>query len=83
MEPVEAAGAHRPVRHQSSLLQQPQVARYCRPADREGFGQLLDRPIALPQQLDDGPAIRVAERVERVIGQGIERDGRMVTPVLP
>jgi hypothetical protein len=43
------------------------MPRHRRPADRKGFRQLLDRPIATSQQLDDGPAVRVAERIERVV----------------
>ena len=47
-------------------LEQPQVARDRRPADRQRVGELLDRPPAGPEQLDDRPPVRVAERVERI-----------------
>ena len=51
---------------QAGPLQQPEVARDGRPADRQRVGELLDGPAAGAEQLDDRPAVRVAERVERV-----------------
>ncbi len=51
---------------QSGPLQQPQVARDRRSTDRQRVGELLDGPAARAEQLHDGPAVRVAERVERV-----------------
>jgi hypothetical protein len=50
------------------------VARDGRPADRQRVGELLDRAVAAREQLDDRPAVRVAERVEGVSGEGTERD---------
>jgi hypothetical protein len=45
-------------------LQQAKMARDGRPADRQGVGQLLNRAAAGPEQLDDRPTVRVAERFE-------------------
>jgi hypothetical protein len=43
-------------------------------ADRQRVGQLADRAVAVLEQLDDGAAMGVAERVEGVAGEGLERD---------
>jgi hypothetical protein len=58
------------------LLQQPEVPRDRRAADRQLVGELLDGAVAAREQLDDRPAVRVAERVEGVSGDGAERDSR-------
>ena len=46
-------------------------------ADRQRVGELLDRPVAAAgEQLDDRAAVGVAERAERVSGEGVEADFR-------
>lgn len=50
------------------------MARDGRPADRQRVGDLLDGAVAGREQLDDRAAVRVAERVERVAGEGVEGD---------
>jgi hypothetical protein len=50
------------------------VARDRRPTYRERVGELLDGAFAAREQLDDRPAVGVAERVERVSGNAAERD---------
>jgi hypothetical protein len=54
-----------------------------RPADRQLVRELADRAITGAEQLDDRPPVRVAERVERITGQGAERDCRTVAKLLP
>src|SRR5579864_665063 len=44
------------------------MARDGGPADRQGVGDLPHRPATRAQQLDDGPPVRVSERIERVAG---------------
>jgi hypothetical protein len=58
------------------------VPRHGGAADRELVGQLADGAVALSEQLDDGPAMRVAQGVEGVSGKGFERDGAMVAELL-
>ena len=81
MQPVEPARALGAVRDQAGVLEQPQVARDGRAADRQRVGELADRAVALAQQLDDRPPVRVAERVERVAEQ-VQRDCRTVAKLL-
>ena len=52
------------------------MARDRRSADRQRVGELLDRAVAGGEQLDDRPAVGIAERVERISGKGAERDSR-------
>src|SRR4051812_25288898 len=66
VEAVEPAGALGAIRDQAGLLEQPQVARDRRPADRQRVGELAHGAVARPQRLDDGAAVWIAERVERV-----------------
>jgi hypothetical protein len=82
VEPVEPPGAFGPIGHQTGLLEQPQVPRHGRPADRQLLGQLADRPVARAQQLDDRPAVRVPKGVEGVSGQGMQRHRPRVTEML-
>jgi len=79
VEPVQAAGALRPIGHETRLLQQAQVARHRGTADRELVGQLTHRPIARAEQLDDRPAVRVAEGIEGVSGKCFEGHLSIVT----
>ena len=60
---VEAIDAPRPLwllDDQTGVLEQSQVARHGRPADRQGVGELLDGPSSAAEQLDDRPPVRVA-----------------------
>jgi hypothetical protein len=77
VEPVQAARALGAVGDEAGLLEQAQVSRDGRAADRQGVGELLDRAVAAAgEQLDDRAAMGVAERVERVSGQRVEADWR-------
>ena len=70
MQPVEAAGALRARRDQAGLPQQPQVTGDRGAADGQRVGELLHGaiPVAV-QHLDDGPAVGVAQSVERIAGE--------------
>ena len=71
MQPIQAACATRLLHDEPGRLQQAEMTRDRRPADRQGVGQLADRAPArrtFPEQLDDGPSIGVAERLERIAG---------------
>ena len=72
VEAVQAASPLRPIGNQPGLLQQTKVAGYRRAADRQLVGELPNGPVADTQQLDDGPAIGVTERIERISAEGIE-----------
>src|SRR5688572_25423150 len=72
MQPVDAPGALWLLDHQAGVAQQPQVPGDGRPADRQRVGDLPDRALPAAEQFDDRPALRVAERLERV-GGGIDR----------
>jgi hypothetical protein len=50
------------------------VPRHRGAADRERVGQLAHRAVAALEQLDDRAAVGVAERVEGVAGECLERD---------
>jgi hypothetical protein len=80
VQPVEPARALRAVDDQPGVLEQPQVARDGGAADRQRVGELADRAVTLLEQLDDRAAVGVAERVERIAGKCLERDGAKATP---
>ena len=63
VEPPRALGA---VGDEAGLLEQPQVPRDGRAADRQLVGELADRAVAAAELLDDRPPVGVAQRVERV-----------------
>ena len=62
VEPVDPAGALGVADHQAAVLEDPQVLRHRRPADRQLVGQLLHRARAAGEQLEDGAPGRVAEQ---------------------
>jgi hypothetical protein len=76
VQAVQAARALGAVGDESRLLEEPQVPRDGGAADRQRVGQLLDRAVAAREELDDRAAVRVAERVEGVSGDGVEGDAR-------
>src|SRR4051794_10095580 len=55
--------------HQPGVLEQSQMPRHRRSADREGVGDVPDRPATGTEQFDDLAPVRIAERVERIIGR--------------
>jgi hypothetical protein len=59
------------------------VARHRWSADRKLIGELLDRAIAIPKQVDDSPAVGVAERDEGIGDLWCVSDCSMVTGLLP
>src|SRR6185312_11424937 len=73
VEVVHAAGALRLLDHQPRVLEQPQMPRYGRTADRQLVGELPHRAATFAEQLDDRAAIGVAEGVERVAADPRER----------
>src|SRR6476660_4572097 len=75
LQPVDAARAQRLLLDEPGLLQQAQVSRYGGTADRQLVGELLHGAATAAQQLDDRPAVGIAERVERVA-----RDAREWVP---
>jgi hypothetical protein len=79
VEPPRALG---PVADQTGRFQQPEMSGHGRAADRKLVGKLTHRAVAASEQLDDGAAMRIAERVERVSGQGVERDAKSVAELL-
>jgi hypothetical protein len=64
VDEVDAAGAVRPVVDEARLLQQLQVLRDGRPADRQPRGERADRLRAIVQFFEDPPAGRVGDRRE-------------------
>ena len=66
---VDAARSLRLLDDEPGLLQQAEVARDRGAADRQRVGDLADRPAAGAEQLDDGPPVGVAQRLERVTGR--------------
>jgi hypothetical protein len=68
MELVDAPSAPRPLHDQARLLEQAQVPRDGGTADRQDICDLLDRALPAAQELHDGAAIGIAERIERVTG---------------
>jgi hypothetical protein len=62
---VQVAGAHALVLDQACVAQHPQVLADRRTADRKPLGQLPDRSRPVMQQLEDAPAHRLPQRVER------------------
>jgi hypothetical protein len=76
---VHVPGALDPIGDQAGTLEQPEMAADRGPADRELIGDLLHRLTATAEDLDDRPAVGVAERVERVAVQ-IGRGQRCASP---
>src|SRR6185369_6860844 len=68
VQSIDPLGAPRLLDHQPGVLEQTKVTGDCRPADRQRVGDAAHRPTTAPEQLHDGPPMRVAERVERVAG---------------
>ena len=66
VQPVHPSCPHRLLHHEPRLLQQAEVTRHRGPADRQRVGELADRRRAGTQPLDDGPAVRIAQRLERI-----------------
>ena len=66
LQVVDPAGALGALAHQPGVLEQPQVARDRRSADRHRVGQLADRPVTGAEQPQDLAAVGVAERLEGV-----------------
>ena len=83
VQTVQPASALRPFGHQSRLFEQTQVTRDRRAADRQLIGELLDRSVTVPQELDYGPPVGVAKSVEGISGESWECDLGMVTNLLP
>ena len=87
VEPVDPTRPARRLDHESGGLQQLEMARHGRPADRQGVGDLANGSVACAEELDDRPAVGVAECVERVAGRCAPRhrvDGnRTVTVCRP
>ncbi len=59
------------------------MARHGRSADREAIGQLTHRPAAARELLHDRAAVGIAQRVEGIAGEGLQRDCIMVAKRLP
>src|ERR1700712_2482887 len=57
---VDAPSALCPLRHEAGVLEQPEVPRHRRPADRHGVGDLADREALRTEQPEDLAAVRVA-----------------------
>jgi hypothetical protein len=75
VQPVQPPRSLGAVGDEARLLEQAQVPGDRRAADRQRVGELLDGAVAaVREQLDDRAAMRVAERVERVSGEGVESD---------
>ena len=72
VQPVEPPRALRAVGDEAGVLEQAQVPRHGGAADRQRVRELLDGAVAAREQLDDRPAVRVAEGVERVAGDRSE-----------
>ena len=64
VERVQAPGALRPVYDEMGVLQDAQVLRDCRPADREIPGELTDRQRAVHQTGENSAPGPVAESGE-------------------
>src|SRR4051812_27649868 len=75
---VDAPSALCPLGHESGILEQPEVPRHRRPADRHGVGDLADGEALGTEQPEDLAAVGVAQRLER-----IGNHGATVTPELP
>src|ERR1700712_6906 len=75
---VDAPSALCPLGHEAGVLEQPEVPRHGRPADRHGLGDLTDGEVLGTEQPEDLTAVRVAQRLERI---GNHRG--TVTPQLP
>src|SRR4051812_5651633 len=63
---VDTPSAFRPLGHEAGVLEQPEVPRHRGPADRHGFGDLADGEALGAEQPEDLPAVRVAQRLERI-----------------
>jgi hypothetical protein len=66
VEPVNAPGAVRFLLDQPRFLQQPEVARYGRSADRQLERERPDRARGVAEERQDLTTMRIAERVEWV-----------------
>src|SRR3978361_1752638 len=75
---VDAPSALSTLGHEAGVLEQPEVPRHRRPADRHGLGDLAHGEALGTEQPEDLAAVRVAQRLERV---GNHR--ATVTPELP
>ena len=67
VETVQVPVADLFIRNEPGIVQQAEVTRDGRAADRQPVGNLLDRARLPREQLDDGPSVRIAERVEGVL----------------
>src|SRR3954454_16739095 len=63
---VDAPSALCPLGHETGVLEQPEVSRHRGPADRHGLGDLADGEALGTEQPEDLPAVRVAQRLERI-----------------
>ena len=79
VQPVQPARPLGTIGHEPRLLQHAQVSRDRGAADRELVGELPDRPISRPEQLDERTPVGIAERIERIAGERVQRHRRMVT----
>ena len=73
VKPVQTPVTFGPVYHEPGKLQQAEMPRYRRPADRQRVRKLPNGPVAGVQQLDDSSPIRVAERFEGLSVQRLAR----------
>ena len=73
LQVVDPPGALGLLGDQPGVLQQAQVPRHGRPADRHGRGDLLDRLVAVAEQSQDLAPVRVAQRLERITGRTLPR----------
>lgn len=80
-EVIDPPGALRLLCDEAGSLQQPQVSRDSRAADRQGSGNLLDRLVAVSEQAKDRPPVGVAEGRERVTAS--RRLSPPATPAVP
>jgi hypothetical protein len=83
VKPVHASGAVHSVDHQPCALEEPEVPRDCRPADRKFVGELPDTPVTRAEEFHDRSTVRVAEGFERIAGRDAESDCASVTALLP
>src|SRR3954469_10313421 len=63
---IDAPSAFCPLGDESGVLQQAEVPRHRGPADRHGVGDLADGEALGAEQPEDRPAVRVAQRLERI-----------------
>jgi len=66
VELVDASCAFGLLGHEPGLLEESEMAGDGRAADRHRPGELGDGLVALAEQTEDLPAVRVAERVEGI-----------------